>query len=300
MSDKVTASVHARLANQARAGGRPFQELLQYYGLERFLYRLSKSEYRERFILKGALLLRVWDAPMTRPTRDIDLLGYTDNSIDSLEDIVRAICALKVEDDGLSFDPQHVRGERIKEDADYEGVRIKFTGLLERAKIPMQLDIAFGDVVFPAIEESAYPSLLGYPAPMLRMYPREAVVAEKFQAMVYLGTINSRMKDFYDVWLLSRRFDFDGPTLGEAMSRTFVNRETKIDPDPVCFRSEFFEANRAATQWQAFLKKAPGVDAPSTLAEVAGQLRDFLLPVAHAVGKGLRFEGRWEAPGPWK
>jgi predicted nucleotidyltransferase component of viral defense system len=272
MSGNVAASVRARLANQARAGGRPFQELLQYYGLGRFLYRLSTSEYRERFVLKGALMLRVWDAPMTRPTRDIDFLGYTENSIESLEDIVRAICALEVEDDGLDFDPQGVKGERIKEDADCEGVRIKFTGLLERAKIPMQLDIAFDDVVFPAIEESAYPPLLGYPAPMLRMYPRETVVAEKFQAMVYLGTINSRMKDFYDVWLLSRRFGFDGATLAEAISRTFANRETKIDPDPVCFRNEFFEANPAATQWQAFIKKGPVVDAPSALAEVAGQL----------------------------
>jgi predicted nucleotidyltransferase component of viral defense system len=300
MSGNVAASVRARLANQARAGGRPFQELLQYYGLERFLYRLSKSEYRERFILKGALLLRVWDAPMTRPTRDIDFLGYTENSIESLEDIVRAICALEVEDDGLDFAPQGVKGERIKEAADYEGVRIKFTGLLERAKIPMQLDIAFDDIVFPTIEESAYPSLLSYAAPILRMYPRETVVAEKFQAMVYLGTINSRMKDFYDVWLLARGFGFDGATLAEAMSRTFANRETKIDPDPVCFRSEFFGMNPAATQWQAFLNKAPGVDAPSTLAEVAGQLRDFLLPVVEAVGNGRQFEGRWEAPGPWK
>ena len=199
MSENVAASVRARLANQARAGGRPFQEILQYYGLERFLYRLSKSEYRERFILKGALMLRVWDAPMTRPTRDIDFLGYTENSIDSLENMIRAICALEVEDDGLDFDPQGVKGERIKEDADYSGVRIKFSGLLEWAKIPMQLDIAFDDVVYPTIDESAYPSLLSYPAPILRMYPRETVVAEKFQAMVYLGTINSRMKDFYDI-----------------------------------------------------------------------------------------------------
>ena len=138
MSGNVAASVHARLANQARADDRPFQELLQYYGLERFLYRLSKSDYRDRFVLKGALMLRVWNAPMTRPTRDIDFLGYTENSIDSLENIIRAICRLEVEDDGLDFDPQGVKGERIKEDADYEGVRIKFTGLLERAKIPMQ------------------------------------------------------------------------------------------------------------------------------------------------------------------
>lgn len=300
MSTNVAASVHARLANQARADGRPFHELLQYYGLERFLYRLSKSDYRDRFVLKGALMLRVWDAPMTRPTRDIDFLGFTENSIDSLENIVRTICALEVEDDGLNFDPQHVSGERIKEDADYEGVRIRFAGLLDRAKIPMQLDVAFGDVVFPAIEESAYPSLLGYPAPILRMYPRETVVAEKFQAMVYLGTINSRMKDFYDIWLLSRQFDFDGATLAEAISRTFANRETEIDLDPVCFRSEFFEAYAAATQWQAFIKKGRLAEAPSTLAEVAGQLRAFLLPVVHTAGKGQQFEGRWEAPGPWK
>ena len=146
MSGDVAASVHARLANQARADDRPFQELLQYYGLERFLYRLSKSDYRDRFILKGALMLRVWNAPMTRPTRDIDFLGYTDNSVESLEDIIRTICALETEDDGLKFDPQSVRGERIKEDADYEGVRIKFIGLLGQARIPMQLDIAFGDV----------------------------------------------------------------------------------------------------------------------------------------------------------
>jgi len=276
MSGGVAASVRGRLANQARADDRPFQELLQYYGLERFLYRLSRSDFRDRFVLKGALMLRVWDAPMTRPTRDIDFLGYTENSIDSLEAIIRAICVLEVEDDGLNFDPQGVKGERIKEDADYEGVRIKFTGLLERAKVPMQLDIAFGDVVFPAIAESAYPSLLGYPAPVLRMYPRETVVAEKFQAMVYLGTINSRMKDFYDVWLLARGFGFDGATLAEAMSRTFANRETKIDLDPVCFTSEFFEADRAAAQWKAFIKKGAGVDAPPNFAEVVGQLRAFL------------------------
>lgn len=300
MSGNVAASVRARLTNRARADERPFQELLQYYGLERFLYRLSKSEYSDRFVLKGALMLRVWNAPMTRPTRDIDFLGYTENSIHSLEEIVRAICALEVEHDGLDFDPQGVIGERIKEDADYEGVRIKFTGSLERAKIPMQLDIAFDDVVFPGVEESAYPSLLGFPAPILRVYPRETVVAEKFQAMVYLGTINSRMKDFYDVWLLSRRFGFDGATLAEAISRTFANRETKIDLDPVCFRSDFFGTSPAATQWKAFLTKAPGVEAPSTLAEVAGQLRDFLLPVVQAVGKGQLFEQRWDAPGPWK
>jgi hypothetical protein len=156
MSSNVAASVRARLRNRARADERPFQELLQYYGLERFLYRLSRSEYHDRFVLKGALLLRIWDAPMERPTRDIDFLGHTENSVADLEDMVRSICVAEVEEDGLRFDQRSVAGERIKEDANYEGVRIRFTGLLEKARIPMQLDVAFGDVVHPAAMESSH------------------------------------------------------------------------------------------------------------------------------------------------
>jgi hypothetical protein len=224
MSPKnLAASVHARLAQIARRTGRPFQELLQYYAMERFLYRLSKSPHAARFVLKGALMLRVWDAPMARPTKDIDLLGRLENSLENGSTVVREVCALEVEPDGLVFRPATVKSERIREDADYEGVRIRFDGFLARARIAMQLHVGIGDVMVPGPVEIAYPTLLDFPAPRLKGYPRETAIAEKFEAMVKLGTLNSRMKDFYDIWLLSRQFDFDGPPPPIA-SRTVTAR----------------------------------------------------------------------------
>ena len=191
MTRNVAASVRARLANIARKSGRPFQEVLQYYGLERFLYRFSRTEHRGRFLLKGALMLRVWDAPETRPTRDIDLLGFVQNDVEYLEAIVREACNINADDAGLHFDATTVAGARIKEDADYEGIRIRFTGLLENARIPMQIDIGFGDTVYPTAQEMSYPTILEFPAPRLRMYPRETVVAEKLEAMVR-GCVHAR------------------------------------------------------------------------------------------------------------
>jgi hypothetical protein len=190
MTKNIAASVRARLTNKAKETKRPFQEVLQHYGLERFLYRLASSQHDGRFVLKGALLLRAWGAPVSRPTRDIDFLGYVQNDIGVVETIMREVCDASVEDDGLVFEGASVKGQRIKEDAEYHGVRITFTGLLDRARIPMQLDIGFGDVVHPEPEQRDYPTLLDLPAPRLRMYPRESVIAEKFEAMVQLGTRN--------------------------------------------------------------------------------------------------------------
>lgn len=180
MTTNLAASVAARLANKARAANRPFQEMLQYYGLERFLYRLSTSRHRDRFVLKGALMLRVWDAPESRPTRDIDFLGYIDNDVATLEEVMREVCRQAAPPDGLDFDPTSVAGGRIKEDAEYQGVRVKLTGFLAKSRIPVQIDVGFGDVIHPVAEEKAFPTLLDLPAPMLRSYPRETVVAEKF------------------------------------------------------------------------------------------------------------------------
>jgi hypothetical protein len=182
----LAASVQARLQNHARSTKRPFQELLQYFAMERFLYRLSKTPHRARFVLKGALMLHVWDAPLARATKDVDFLGRLDNSLENLERVVREVCATDVEPDGMAFDPATVTTERIKEDADYEGVRVRFVGLLGKARITMQIDVGFGDVVTPGAETITYPALLDFPAPELSGYPRETVVAEKFQAMVYL------------------------------------------------------------------------------------------------------------------
>jgi len=300
MTRNLAASVRARLANQARSSHRPFQEVLQYYGLERFLYRFSQSQHRERFLLKGALMLRVWEAPESRPTRDIDFLGYVDNEIESLEGIVREVCDVAVEDDGLTYDASTVAGERITEDADYEGVRLKFNGYLERARIPMQLDIGFGDVVHPLAEEKDYPTLLEFPAPRLRTYPIETMIAEKFQAMVFLGTLNSRMKDFFDIWLLARQFDFAGADLARAIDQTFRNRGTEIDPGPVALTASFTAAENTQRQWAAFVSRSRLSSAPRRLDEIREPLRAFLLPVAVALTEGREFTDRWSPPGPWR
>jgi hypothetical protein len=296
----IAASVRARLANQARENQRPFQEVLQYYGLERFLYRFSLTQHCSRFLLKGALMLRVWGAPGSRPTRDIDLLGYVDNKIETLETIVREACSISAEDDGLRFDATTVAGERIKEDAEYEGVRIRFIGYLENARIPMQLDIGFGDVVHPPAAENSYPTILDFPAPRLRMYPRETVVAEKFEAMVYLGTLNSRMKDFFDIWLLSRQFDFVGKELTAAIANTFENRETELEPDPVALTAAFTAAANTSAQWAAFIRRSNLPSAPATLEEIRLPLRQFLVPVATAIVEGRDFAELWSAGGPWR
>ena len=299
MSSNIAASVRARLSNQAKERKRPFQELLQYYGIERFLYRFSQSQHSSRFLLKGALMLRVWGAPGSRPTRDIDFLGYVDNEIETLEAVVREVCAIVVEDDGVRFDAATVVGERITEDADYEGVRIKFIGFLEKARIPMQIDVGFGDVVHPGSEDKDYPTILNLPAPRLRVYPRETVVAEKFEAMVYLGTLNTRMKDFFDIWLLARQFDFDGAELARAIGKTFDNRSTELDPDPVALTAAFTKSENAQNQWAAFVRRSKLDGAPARLEEIREPLRQFLVPVATALAQGRAFADHWGAPGPW-
>ncbi|MEE8210918.1 MAG: nucleotidyl transferase AbiEii/AbiGii toxin family protein [Acidiferrobacterales bacterium] len=224
----VAASVHQRLLNVARQTNRPFNELLQYFAVERFVYRLSRSPHADKFVLKGALMFVVWRAPVSRPTMDIDLLGFVESRIDSIVTVTKEVCMQKVDPDGLLFDPESVQGERIVEDADYQGVRIRFRGSLGTARITMQLDVGFGDVVVPRPTMAAYPTILSFPAPQLRGYSRESAVAEKLEAMVKLGVLNSRMKDFYDIWFLARQFDFDGRILTKAILKTFATRGTTL------------------------------------------------------------------------
>ena len=296
----VAASVRARLMNLSRASDRPFQEVLQYYGLERFLYRFAQTSHSDAFVLKGALMLRVWGTPQSRPTRDIDFLAYGDNSVEILEQIIRKACETDVEDDGLSFDSGSIEGMRMKEDAEYEGVRVKFNGFLERARIPMQIDIGFGDVVYPGASEALYPTLLDHPAPNLRLYPRETVVAEKFQAMVVLGRLNSRMKDFFDLWMIARQFDFQGNELATAVRKTFYNRNTDIDADPVALTSSFTADEKTEMQWKAFIKRMRIEHHPGSLDEIREPLRQFLIPIAETLVAGETFEAKWIAPGGWQ
>jgi predicted nucleotidyltransferase component of viral defense system len=290
----VSKSVHTRLLNLARKNGRPFSDLFRLYAMERFLYRLSLSPHAKKFVLKGGLMLRVWDASSVRPTKDMDLLGHTESSVENLERIVREICDQKVELDGIRFEPASVGGALIKENDEYSGVRVKFLGYLGRAEAAMQLDVGFGDSVVPAPVEVEVPTLLDLPAPRLRAYQRETTIAEKLHAMTVFGMLNGRMKDFYDLWFLSRRFSFEHASLHAAIRATFEARDTAIEINPVALTQEF--SAQAQERWSAFLRKSGLGDAPRSLAEVIAAVAEFLLPL---LGDGLP-GAEWPAGGPWR
>lgn len=295
----IAASVRQRLLNKARETGRPFNELLQYFAMERFLYRLSKSHYAENFVLKGALMLTVWKAPLSRPTIDIDLLGRIDNSIETIVEVTKEICRQEVEPDGIAFDVASIEAERIAEDADYEGIRVRFRGSLGTARIVMQLDIGFGDILVPSPEPTNYPTILDLPAPQLRGYTKESTIAEKFEAMVKLGILNSRMKDFFDIWLMLRQFDFDGATLSAAITKTFSTRGTSIQPEPIALTSTFAKDTEKAVQWRGFIRKNRLTDVPQNFPEVITAIASFLGPIAKTLAGGHSFRETWKAPGPW-
>ena len=295
----VAGSVHQRLLNKARETGRPFNELLQYYAMERFLYRLSESRQAEDFVLKGALMFRVWQVPTSRPTMDIDLLGCLKNDIEGICAVVRMACSQVVEADGMTFDAASVAGARIAEDAEYEGVRVSFRGNLGNARVFLQVDVGFGDTVTPAAKTVEYPSILDFPPPRLRGYSRKSTIAEKFHAMVKHDLLNSRMKDFYIVWLLSRQFDFDGRTLSAAVKNTFTNRQTDIPAHPVAFGETFSKDPSRAVLWRTFIQKSRLDAAPQPFEEVVALVVQFLGPVAEARAQGASFEKNWKSGGPW-
>lgn len=294
------ASVHQKLLNKARAGGRPFSELLQYYGMERFLYRLGLSPHADKFILKGALMFVAWRTEATRPTMDIDLLGRTDNDPEAVKTLAIDICRQPTaENDGITFDTRSITAERITEDADYTGVRIRFTGLLGKAKFPMQLDIGFGDVMTPGPSAVDYPPMLDTPAPSLQGYNRETAVAEKFEAMVKLSELNTRMKDFFDIWYLSQSFSFDGRALLEACRSTFNKRGTAITPTPTALTTAYgLDATRQRL-WTAFRKKSRLVQTPESFSAIHAPIANFLSPIAKAMASEGAPPSWWSAGGPW-
>ncbi len=298
MTKNVADSVHQRLLNIARQSSRRFNDLVQHYALERWLFRLSQSAYGERFVLKGALLLVAWNTPTTRPTRDIDLLGRISNDLDVVGSVIAEIVRTRVEDDGLVFDPASITTERIAEDADYEGVRAKFLGHLGKARVAMQVD-GFSDVITPMATRVTYPTILDQPAAELLAYNRETTIAEKFEAITKLGEVNSRLKDFFDIWLLASSFDFDGANLAAAVRATFARRQTTLEVEPVGFSSTFAHDTSKAAQWKAFIRRSLVTDAPSEFPEAVRRLRDFLQPVAIAIVEDREFVAHWEPGGPW-
>jgi predicted nucleotidyltransferase component of viral defense system len=293
----LPASVRQRLLNLSRKRGEDFNFTLTRYANERLLYRLSSSPYRDQFVLKGAALFQVWSESLYRPTRDIDLLGFGASTVARVERVFRELCALEVEPDGLRLLEDSVRAEEIGEQQEYGGIRVHLMADLAGAQIDVQVDIGFGDPVTPDIEEATFPTLLEFPAPHLRTYPRETVVAEKFEAMVRLGIVNTRMKDFYDVWQIARIFPFEGASLSRAIAATFGRRGTPVpDAQPVALSAEFIEER--ANQWSAFLRRS-GVGGSAGLSRVVELLVRFLLPPSLAAAAGEPFVLRWPPGGDW-
>jgi len=278
----IGASIRARLLDRARAESADFQILLTRYALERLLYRLSLSAHRDRFILKGAMLLTTWVADRFRSTRDLDLLGYGENSPERIADAFREICAQPVDDDGVVFDVEGLEASPIREEVDYGGVRVRTTATIACARVPIQVDIGFGDAITPGPVEIDYPTLLDAPAPHLRAYPVETVIAEKFEAIVTLGIANSRLKDFYDLWRIAETFQLERAPLAAAVQRTFARRETPLpNGAPVGLTDAYIEA--WDRQWRAFLGRERMAAAPEALADVIADLRRFLLPLTEAM-----------------
>lgn len=296
----MSASVHQRLLSKSKEKTRPFNELLQYFAMERFLYRLSKSAHSGKFILKGALMFTAWGGHSARATMDIDFLAQRiANSLQVISDAMKDACIVDVDADGMLYDPESVTVSRITEDAEYEGVRVRIKASLGNARIFLQVDIGFGDAVFPNPRRVGYPVILDMPAPELNGYTPESAIAEKYQTMIKLGILNSRMKDFYDIWLLSRIFNFSGKNLAEAIKQTFSNRYTPIVANPEIFDSVFVTDENKQIQWKSFIRKVGLSDAPELFSDVLDVLEVFLKPVVSAVADGNPFEEMWTASGSW-
>jgi hypothetical protein len=294
----IPASVHQRLLNHARSEGRPFNEVLQYYALNRFLYRLAQSSYRDCFVLKGALMIAAWDSPVTRPTRDIDLLGRLRNRPETVAEAIRTICAIESREDGLTFDATTVSAERTMGGGDYHGVRVRFAGHLGRARIPMQIDVAFGDILLPGPTTIELPSILDLPSTVLLGYTRQSAIAEKLQIMLDLGELNSRLKDYYDIWLRASRYAFSGALLAEAIQATFSRRNTPIVL-PIAALHAAYASEARETQWSAFVRRNR-LQEPATLAEAVQVVAAFALPVLSTIAEQEPFHGHWPPAGPWQ
>jgi predicted nucleotidyltransferase component of viral defense system len=275
----TAASIRARLLALAQSKGEDYQRVLGRYAIERFLYRLGRSPYRDKFALKGATLFTLWTGHTHRPTKDLDLLGRGSSSaIAEVETTIRAMCEIQ-DEDGIVFRSDSVEGAKIKEDDEYDGVRIKLLAELAGARIPMQIDIGFGDAVYPEPELASFPVLLPMEAPLIRAYPRESAIAEKFHAMVVLDISNSRMKDFYDVWFMASTWTFDMASLRKAILSSFERRGTAIPTKvPFALTEEFLNDPQKKKEWAAFVSRLnPGDKAPS-LEEVGAILQVFLVP----------------------
>ncbi len=291
-------SVRDRLTARARERRENAQLLMTRYVIERLLYRLSVSPYREQFVLKGAMLFSLWAAAPFRATGDLDLLGFGENAPEQLAAIFQEILAVLVDDDGILFRPETLLAAAARVEDEYAGVRIDFVAELAGARLPMHVDIGYGDAITPGAIDIEYPSLLDQPPARLCAYPPETVVAEKFQAMVALGMFNTRLKDFYDLWAIAGAFEFEGAILARAIETTFGRRQTPLPQEtPVALTHAFAEAKGA--QWVAFLRRTELAAAPEPFPAIQARIAELVIPPTLALSRGQAFNARWSATGPW-
>jgi len=295
----ISASVLAKLKNYNKQQYEAFDLTLRRYANERFLYRLSLSSYADKFILKGAQLFVIWQGNVYRPTKDIDLLCLGDPSPENINSVIREIVAVDVNDDGLAYDADSVSISEIGDDVDYGGLRVKFIAHLGKAKIDLQIDFGFGDAITPKVVKADFPVILDQPLPRLSIYPVETVIAEKLEAIVKLGIVNSRMKDFYDLIVISERMPVDGSILAKAIRNTFERRATSIPVnEPVAFTPEFSENSQKQIQWQSFIRKNE-LEASNNLNRTIEKLKGFLIAPIQSARKGKDFSSKWNPGGPW-
>lgn len=289
--ENISESVKARLKNKAVQMNTTYNELLQLYVNERFLYRLSKSKHRDKMILKGALVFWVWDESRYRPTRDIDFLGNMGNRVPLVKKIIREICEQPVEEDGVIFDNQSINSSKITEGANYSGARIKLIADIGGAKVPLQLDIGFGDVVTPNPKILTYPILLDAPPPKIRVYPVETVIAEKVHSIWKLGLPNSRMKDYHDLLTIAENYELDGKVLQKAIQKTFAARNTILKGDtPDGLSTQFVEMKQSL--WETYLNKNDLSNL--RFGKVVQLIESFVMPIVLASAEGNRFTKQWK------
>lgn len=273
-------SVRERLLKIAKEKNVQLEYVLLRYAFERFLFRLGRSDYAERFILKGASAFSVWMGPFCRVTRDADVEAFGEASAESIVAAFRSICSVPNPEDAVEFDFDSFAAEEIKKEDKYPGLRVTFSASIGGARVTLQVDVGFGDSVYPKANMTEYPTLIGGAEPRILVYPRYTVVAEKFQVMVAKGLLNSRLKDYYDLWLLAERFEFERDVLADAIKRTFDRRETEIPQEiPEALTAAFWGDSGKQAQWNAFLRKLGAAPKPESLETACRRIAALLEPV---------------------
>lgn len=296
----VEASVRDRLLNVMSDSGQDYNVLLTRYAIERLLYRLAASQYRSQFILKGAMLFAAWQHTPHRVTKDVDLLGFGDSTPETLKAIFAEICAEPVIEDGVLFDPSTVHAEPIRSQEMYAGVRVTMHGSLGNAKLHVQVDVGFGDSFAVEPVDLSFPSLIEMPAPAIRAYRMETAIAEKFEAVVTLGLMNTRMKDYFDLWYLAKNFAFDGQSVCDSIRITFERRGKALpEAAPVGLTESFWSDAHRMAMWESFCKKSVRTKPFPSLEAVGVFVSSFIVPPVIAASKRQSFSLQWKVSGPW-